>query len=79
MLSDALHYVWPASEAEWARLESSIREDFARCYPGETLQDLRRRAVFSREDRGLLRDWMAIAASRAGADRANLPLLQSAE
>jgi hypothetical protein len=43
---------------EWAPsyLESLIREDYARCHPGETLDDLKRRASFSREDRGLLRD-----------------------
>ena len=46
-------------------LESLVREDYARCHPGETLDDLKRRASFSREDRGLLRDWMAVAAARA--------------
>ena len=50
-------------------LESLIREDFERCHPGEILDDLKRRASFSKEDRGLLRDWMAVAASRAGAAR----------
>lgn len=48
-------------------LESLIREDFERCHPGETLEDLKRRASFSKEDRGLLRDWMAVAAARAAA------------
>lgn len=33
----------------------------------ETLEDLKRRASFSKEDRGLLRDWMAVAAARAAA------------
>lgn len=53
----------------WDRtyLESLIREDFERCHPGETLEDLKGRASFSREDRGLLRDWMAVAAARAAA------------
>jgi hypothetical protein len=60
----------PASEEERAYLESLIREDFERCHPGETLEDLKRRASFSKEDKGLLRDWMAIAASRAAADQA---------
>ena len=50
-------------------LESLIREDFERCHPGETLDDLKRRASFSKEDRGLLRGWMPVAASRAGAAR----------
>lgn len=53
-------------------LESLIRDDFERCHPGETLEDLKRRASFSKEDRGLLRDWMAVAAARAAAaSRAN--------
>jgi hypothetical protein len=58
------------SEEERTYLKSLIREDFERCRPGETLEDLQRRASFSKEDRGLLRDWMAIAARRAAADQA---------
>jgi hypothetical protein len=54
---------------ETTYLESLIREDFERCHPGETLEDLKRRASFSKEDRGLLRDWMAVAAARAAAVR----------
>jgi len=68
----------PASEEERAYLESLIREDFERCHPGETLEDLKRRASFSKEDKGLLRDWMAIAAGRAAADQAKGPQLNSA-
>lgn len=55
----------PACEEARAYLESLIRDDFERCHPGDTLEDLKRRASFSREDRGLLRDWMAIAARSA--------------
>jgi hypothetical protein len=51
-------------------LESLIREDFERCHPGDSFEDLKRRASFSKEDKGLLRDWMAIARARAAADRA---------
>jgi hypothetical protein len=65
----------PTSEEEQTYLESLIREDFERCHPGETLEDLRRRASFSKEDSGLLRDWMAIAARRAAADQAKRPTL----
>ena len=68
----------PASEEERAYLESLIREDFERCHPGETLEDLKRRASFSKEDKGLLWDWMAIAASRAAADQAKGPQFNSA-
>jgi hypothetical protein len=59
------------SEEERTYLESLIREDFERCHPGETLEDVKRRASFSKEDRGLLRDWMAIAARRAADDLAS--------
>ena len=69
MLSDSYHFVCPADETERAYLESLIREDFERCHPGETLEDIKRRASFSKEDKGLLRDWIAIAAIRAAADR----------
>ena len=48
-------------------LESLIRQHYERCHPGETLEDLMRRASFSKEDRGLLRDWMALATARAAA------------
>ena len=48
-------------------LESLIRQDYERCHPGETLEDLKRRASFSKEDKGLLRDWMAVAEARAAA------------
>jgi hypothetical protein len=54
-------------------LESLIREDYERCHPGETLEDLKRRASFSKEDRGLLRDWMAVAAVRAAAACQGIP------
>ncbi|MBR0881234.1 hypothetical protein JQ608_29535 [Bradyrhizobium liaoningense] len=59
------------SAGAWDRtyLESLIREDFERCHPGETLDDFKRRASFSKEDKGLLRDWMAVAAARAAAAR----------
>lgn len=72
MLSDSHHYIRPANEAERTYLESLIREDFERCHPGETLEDVKRRASFSKEDKGLLRDWMAVAANRATADRAKM-------
>jgi len=57
------------SAGAWDRtyLESLIREDFERCHPDDTLYDLKRRTSFSKEDGGLLRDWMAVAAARAAA------------
>ncbi len=73
MLSNSCHHVRPANEAERAYLESLIREDLERCHPGETLEDLKRRASFAKEDKGLIRDWMAVAAKRAEADQAKPP------
>ncbi|MBN9004085.1 MAG: hypothetical protein J0H40_01605 [Rhizobiales bacterium] len=64
MLSNSHRYVQPYDEMTRLSLEASIREDFARCHPDITLEDLKRRAAFSKEDRGLLRDWMAIAARK---------------
>lgn len=72
MLSNSLRHVRPTNEADRAYFESLIREDFERCHPGETLDDIKRRASFSKEDKGLLRDWMAVAASRAAADPPSL-------
>src|SRR5947207_187376 len=63
------HNLRSASEEAQVHLESLIREDYGRCHPGDTLDDLKRRAAFSKEDKGLLRDWMAIAAACAAADR----------
>lgn len=65
MLSNSRDYIRPASEMERIYLESLIREDYERCHPGETLEDIKHRSAFSKEDKGLLRDWMAIAAMRA--------------
>ncbi len=78
MLSNSYRYVQPANEAERGYLESLIRGDFARCHPGETLDDVRRRAAFSKEDKGLLRDWMAIAAARAATGHARSPFAEAA-
>jgi len=63
----------PASAEERNYLESLVRDDYERCHPGDTFEDLKRRASFSKEDRGLLRDWMAIAARRAGLKRPSAP------
>lgn len=65
MLSNSRDYIRPASEAERIYLKSLIREDYERCHPEETLEDMKRRSPFSKDDKGLLRDWMAIAAGRA--------------
>jgi hypothetical protein len=68
MRSNSHNFVCPASESERAYLESLIRVDYERCHPGEVLEDMKSRSAFSKEDNGLLRDWMAVAAVRAAAE-----------
>jgi hypothetical protein len=66
-MTNAHEFVRPKDEAERAYLESLVREDYDRCHQGETFDDMKRRIPFSREDRGLYRDWLAVAAARAAA------------
>ncbi len=61
--------IGPADRREWAYHESLIRAAYDQCHPDETFEDLMHRAQFSNEDKGLLRDWMAVAAQRAAAER----------
>jgi hypothetical protein len=65
MVTNSYHFIEPANVAERVYLESLIREDYAQCHPGESLDDLKRRARFAKEDKGMYRDWMAVAALRA--------------
>lgn len=39
-------------------LEAKVAEAYERCHPEDTFGDLKARASFSKEDRGLLTDWM---------------------
>lgn len=64
-------------EARREYLESLIRADYERARPDDALEDLRRRARFSRPDKALLRDWMAVAARRAAADAQPIPPARS--
>lgn len=68
MLRNSHNCCFSVSEPERAYLESLIRADYERCHTDETLEDIKLRAAFSREDKGLLRDWMAVAAARAAAE-----------
>jgi hypothetical protein len=79
MLSNSHRYVCPADDAERAYLESLIRDAFNRAHPDETLDDLKRRVPFSKESRGLLRDWMAAAAAEAAARKRTSDVLIAAE
>ncbi|MGX7875531.1 hypothetical protein ACVDG5_024910 [Mesorhizobium sp. ORM6] len=78
MLSNSHDFVWPADATERARLESLVRADYDSSHPGETFDDMKRRMSFSKEDRGLYRDWMAIALARAEAALATSPRLIAA-
>ena len=67
MLSNSHDFIRPADAAEGSYLESLVRADYDRSHSGDTFDDMKRRMSFSREDRGLYRDWIALAATRAGA------------
>lgn len=67
MLTNAHHYVVVTDTREQSWLEALIRDDFDACHPDDSFDDLKRRAPFSKEDKGLLREWMAVAAARAAA------------
>ena len=57
------------------RLESWVRAEYERCHPQESFEDLKHRAQFSKEDKGLLRDWLEVAERR---DRCGSPARASA-
>jgi hypothetical protein len=56
-----------AAEERLDELEALIRLDYERARPGDSLEDLKRRARFSKRDKGLLGDWLAVARRRVGA------------
>ncbi len=45
-------------------LESLVSQDYDRCHPGDSFADLKRRALFTKEDKGLLADWLDLASRR---------------
>jgi hypothetical protein len=45
-------------------VEAIARDAYDRCHPDDTFDDMKRRSRFSKEDRGLLRDWLAFAERR---------------
>ena len=46
---------------DWHGRSESIRVAYERSHPEDSFEDLQRRARFSKEAKGLLRDWLAIA------------------
>ncbi len=49
-----------------SRIEAVAREAYDRCHPDDTFEALKRRAPFSKEDRGLLQQWLAFARGKTG-------------
>lgn len=45
-------------------LESLVSRDYDRCHPGDSFADLKLRARFAKEDKGLLADWLDLASRR---------------
>lgn len=74
MPSNSHDFVRPADAAERAWLESLVRADYDASHPDDSFDDMKRRLSFSREDAGLYRDWMELAAARAQAARAASPM-----
>lgn len=60
----------------WFQLEA---KHGAHCHPTEMFDAMKRRIPFSKEDRGLYRDWLAVAAVRDATLTAERPLLIAAE
>ncbi len=59
------HEIGPEDPEVRAWHESLVADEYARCRPGDTFADLKRRARFSKEDQGHLKLWMARAAKLA--------------
>lgn len=79
MSSRSQAFVGPKDEVERVYLESLVRDDYNRAHPDDSFDDMKRRAPFSPEDKGLYRDWLAIAARRAAAALAERPISVAAE
>lgn len=52
-------------------IEERARAAYDSCHPDDSFADLKRRASFSKEDRCLLRDWLAAAERSARAASAS--------
>jgi hypothetical protein len=58
-LNGILELVAPASAEHRARIIALAAREYQRCHPGDSFENLIARARFSKEDKGLLRDWLA--------------------
>ena len=68
-MTDASDFALQASKVELGELDRLIERDYESTQPGETTEDLKRRAAFDHYDLGLYRDWLAAAARRRAACR----------
>jgi hypothetical protein len=57
--------IGPEDRELFAYNESLVASDYDRCHPGDSFEAMKLRARFSKEDQGLLNEWMALAAARA--------------
>lgn len=60
-----LHPIGGADARARAAQEAFVRAEYDRCHPDDSFDDLKRRARFSKEDQGLLSEWLALAALHA--------------
>jgi hypothetical protein len=58
--------IGPEDRQMFAYYESLVAPDYERSHPGDTFEAMKLRARFSKEDQGLLKQWMTLAAVRAG-------------
>ncbi|AKH98808.1 hypothetical protein IMCC20628_00072 [Hoeflea sp. IMCC20628] len=57
--------IGPETDEAWVEFQSLVSDEYGRLHSDDTFEDLKHRARFSKEDQGMLRDWMAIAAHHA--------------
>ena len=64
-LNGVTQAIGPEDDDLRAYHESLVRDDYDRCHPEDSFEFLKSRARFSKGDKGLLLDWMTVAAARA--------------
>lgn len=52
-----------------AEIDAVARSAYDRCHPDDSFDEMAARARFSKEDKGLLRDWRAAARSMIGCEK----------
>jgi hypothetical protein len=57
--------IGPEDGELFACYESLVAQDYDRCHPDDSFEAMKLRARFSKEDQGLLKQWMALAAARS--------------